>query len=224
VRVCLIHGSTQSTHGWDLLVHELMAWGVDVCSVDLPVDRPQEGAEFYASQVAAQLPTGEDPPVVVAHSAAGLILPAVAARMPVAALVYLAAVVPLRGMSLIDQFLESKEMFHPDWVGKDPTKDHSIAAQYLFHDCDERTLAWALTTLRLWSAPGVLKEQCITEKFPEVPTTYISATGDRTINAEWWEQAALERLGVKPIRIDSGHAPHVSRPREVADLIMQSGG
>ncbi len=218
MRVCLIHGSTQSPHGWDLLVHELMAWGVEVTAVDLPVDRQGEGADFFAQQVAQQMPPGE-PPVVVAHSAAGLILPFVPQHMEVVRLVYLAAVIPKPGSSLISRLNDSPEMIRPHWRGKDPTKDDGVARQFLFHDCEERIQDWALTTLRLWSTSRVSSEDCQLRELPQMPTTYISASQDRTIHPEWWEREAELLLGVQAVRVDSGHAPHVSRPREVARLI-----
>ena len=217
MRVCLIHGSTQSPHGWDLLVHELMAWGADVTAVDLP--REHQGARFFAQEVARQMPAGESP-VVVAHSAAGLILPLVAEYMEVTRLVYLAAVIPKPESSFVGQFNESSEMFQPGWLGKDPTKDHQAARHFLFHDCDQRVQEWALTTLRLWTSPPLLQEDCPLRSFQPIPTTYISSTKDRTINPEWWERAAQRSLGLEPVRIDAGHAPHVSRPREVARLII----
>ena len=196
-----------------------MAWGAEVIAADLPTDRPDEGADFFAREVASQIPPGK-PPIVLAHSAAGLILPVVASHIEVERLVYLAAVIPLPGSSFVTQFKSAPEMFHPDWPGKDPTRDHDAARQFLFHDCDERIQAWALTTLRLWASSQVLTEPCPLRHMPEVPTTYISARQDRTINPEWWERAAEARLGVKPTSIDSGHAPHVSRPRELAKLII----
>ena len=218
MRVCLIHGSTQSPRGWDLLVHELMAWKIEVVAVDLPVDRPQEGAAFFAREVARQMPKG-DPPVVIAHSAAGLILPVVATEMKVAGLVYLAAVIPEPGTPFLDLVKRNPSMFQPGWVGTDPTKDPALARKFLFHDCDERTFKWALTTIRLWAAPGVMREPCPLLNMPKVPVSYISATADRAINPQWWERVAVQKLGVKPIRIDSGHAPYVSHPREIARLI-----
>ena len=217
MRVCLIHGSTQSLHGWDLLVHELMAWGVEVTAVDLP--RENQGAEFFAREVARQMPRGK-PPIVVAHSAAGLILPVVADYMEVARLVYLAAVIAKPQSSFVGQFNESPEMFQPDWQGKDPTRDHQAARDFLFHDCDQRIQEWAITTLRLWFSSELIEEDCPLRTFRQIPTTYVSATEDRTINPEWWEPVAEWSLGVKPVRIDAGHAPHVSRPREVARIIM----
>ena len=219
MRVCLIHGSTQSPHGWDLLVHELMAWKVEVIAVDLPTDRPREGAEFFANEVARQVPRGK-PPVVVAHSAAGLVLPVVATQMKVAGLIYLAAVIPTPGARFLDLVQRTPAMFQPGWVGTDPTKDPALARKFLFHDCDERTFQWALSTVRLWAAPGVMREVCPLRGMPRVPVAYISATQDRAINPEWWERDATERLHVEPIRIETGHAPYVSRPKEVARLIM----
>jgi len=218
MRVCLIHGSTQSPHGWDLLVKELMAWDVEVTAVDLPsVD---EGATFFAREVARQMPKGK-PPIVVAHSAAGLILPVVASHMEVSRLIYLAAVIPKPHVSLLDQFKESPAMFQPDWVGKDPTQDPALARHFLFHDCEPRIQEWALTTLRLWMSPSVMKEPCPLEELPaKIPATYVSSTLDRAVNPKWWERRA-QSLGIDVIRIETGHSPHVSRPREVARLIMK---
>ncbi|HEY3740425.1 MAG TPA: alpha/beta fold hydrolase, partial [Bryobacteraceae bacterium] len=189
MRVCLIHGSTQGPHGWDLLARELMAWGAKVVAVDMPVDRPSEGAEFYANEVVKQMPAGEAP-VVVAHSSAGLILPVVASRIKVSRLIYLAAVIPEPGKVFLDRVKRTPKMFQPDWPGKDPTKSEELARHFLFHDCDERTARWAMTTLRLWMATGVAKEACPLRQMPAIPTDYISGTLDRALNPVWWEEAA----------------------------------
>jgi hypothetical protein len=46
------------------------------------------------------------------------------------------------------------DAFHPDWIGTDPTED-AVAAAFLYHDCDEATLEWALSTRRLLLPRGV---------------------------------------------------------------------
>ena len=194
-----------------------MAWGVEVTAVDLA--SVAKGAEYFAEEVVRQMPRGE-PPVVMAHSTAGLVLPVVPQFMKVAGLVYLAAVIPEPGVSLLERFHASKELFQPDWVGKDPTKDPALAERFLFHDCEPRIQKWALTTVRLWASRTLLEERCPLKRMPEVPTLYISATQDRAINPSWWERAAETLLHVKPVRMDAGHCPHVSRPRDVARLIM----
>lgn len=184
-----------------------MAWGVSLTAVDLPP--VAEGAAYFAEEVARQMGPGE-PPVVVAHSVAGLILPLVPQFMEVTRLVYLAAVVPEPRSSLLSRAKASPEMFQPDWRGKDPTGDHALARHFLFHDCEPRVQEWALTTLRLWSSPRLMTEECPLDKLP--PAIYVSATLDRTINPGWWEREVAD---LEMIRIETGHSPHVSRPREL---------
>ena len=193
-----------------------MAWGVEVTTVDLP--SVNEGAEFFASSVVRQMPAGE-PPVVVAHSSAGLILPVVPEFMEVARLVYLAAVIPKPQTSLGAQFNEWNEMFQPNWLGKDPVRNPAVARDFLFHDCEPRIQDWALTTLRLWYSTVLIREECPLGHLPTgIPTTYVSAALDRTLNEPWWEKRA-EWLGMNVVRMQTGHSPHVSRPREVASVI-----
>jgi pimeloyl-ACP methyl ester carboxylesterase len=215
---CLVHGSTQSPEGWKLLVSALNARGHDCICVDLPIDEPNAGATRYAGIIAEALPSGSKP-IVVAHSASGLFLPFVPDQAPVARLVYLAAVIPLPGQSFLSQFNENPEMYRPDFVGEDPTKDPALARHYLFHDCPPGVVPWALSTLRLMFAKQAIMEASPLEEWPQVSCSYISCTEDRAINPEWWEAAALARLATQPIRMKAGHAPHVSRPEELAELL-----
>jgi hypothetical protein len=74
----LVHGTTQSPAGWQPLARELGLRGHKAFTVDLPTDQPTLGAEDYARLVGAQVGGSVDAPVVVAHSGAGLLLPAIA--------------------------------------------------------------------------------------------------------------------------------------------------
>lgn len=215
---CLVHGSTQSPRGWELLVSQLRARGHECICVDLPTDEPDASATRYAEVVGAAL-AGVNKATVVAHSASGFFLPLVPDYASVDRLVYLAAVIPQPGESLLSQFRRDPEMFRADWPGKDPTKDASLAIHYLFHDCTSEVAQWALSTLRLMNARGGMTEECPLRKWPNVASTYISCTDDRTINPVWWEKAARERLRTEPIQIRAGHAPHVSQPVELAAIL-----
>jgi pimeloyl-ACP methyl ester carboxylesterase len=95
---------------------------------------------------------------------------------------------------------------------------HLLCAN-LFHDCTSEVAQWALSTLRLMNARRGLAEECPLRKWPNVSSTYISCTEDRTINPVWWEKAARERLRTEPIQIKAGHAPHVSQPVELAAIL-----
>ena len=109
--------------------------------------------------------------------------------------------------------------FHPDWIGKDPTEDDAVAAAFLYHDTDEATLEWALSTRRLFLPLGVFGQRL--PLAPEIPSTYIVAAHDRTIRPEWQRRMARERLGVEPVELASGHCPNVSQPDRLAALLVE---
>lgn len=91
---CLVHGSTHSASGWDLLVPELERRGHDVVRMNLPTNEPEASATRYAEVIGAAIPADRDDAIVVAHSASGLFLPLVPAHRRVNRLVFLAAVIP----------------------------------------------------------------------------------------------------------------------------------
>jgi pimeloyl-ACP methyl ester carboxylesterase len=115
----------------------------------------------------------------------------------------------------------AESAFNPDWIGKDPTTDATVATSFLYHDCDQQTLQWALTTRRLFLPLAALSEHISLNS--ETPSTYIVATDDRTIRPDWQRRMARERLRVEPIEIPSGHCPNVSQPDLLADLLLDAG-
>ena len=79
VDVILIHGTTQSAAGYGPLAGQLAARGHRPLAPDLPTDRPEWDAETYAEHVVATT-SPVDEPIVVGHSGAGLLLPAIGRR------------------------------------------------------------------------------------------------------------------------------------------------
>ena len=217
---CLVHGSTQNASGWNLLVPELHLYGHEVICVDLPSDQPACGGIYFADIIVDALKKHpEKKAVLVAHSASGLLLPVVASWHSVARLVYLAAAIPLIGKSFMEQVKENADMFWPDWMGKDPTRDHALALHYLFHDCASDRAEWALTTLNRMHYNAVMSEPCPISVWPPTPSSYIVCSEDRTLRPDWCRRAARERLPCSPIELAAGHCPHVSRPRELGVIL-----
>lgn len=161
-------------------------------------------------------------PVVVAHSGSGVLLPAAARKLDARHQVWLAAWVPDPRASFTEEIAQHAESaFNPDWIGKDPTTDATVATSFLYHDCDQQTLQWALTTRRLFLPLAAFSEHISLNS--ETPSTYIVATDDRTIRPDWQRRMARERLRVEPIEIPSGHCPNVSQPDLLADLLLGAG-
>jgi hypothetical protein len=132
--------------------------------------------------------------------------------------VWLAAYVPDGEHSLRDDVSPAPgEVFNPEWLGQDPTADPVLATHFLFHDANLETLRWALTTLRLFNPKRMPTEPI--DLAPEIASTYIVATADRTLRPEWCRRVASNRLDAEIRDIDSGHCPHVSRPYELAAIL-----
>lgn len=219
-----MHGTTQSPDGWAPLAAVLRARGDRVHVVDLPVGRPELLVDDYVAAVRAQVGELPTAPVLVGHSGAGLLLPALSVALGAAHLVWLGALVPdtARGRSLRECLAdEGAEMFDERWrsLTEPPTADPLVAAHFLFHDCDLATLRWAVGTLRLWH-PGAVYDQK-PEPIELPPSTYVLPTLDRALRPDWMRAAAPRLLGVRAMELDAGHCPHVSAPERVAALMPQ---
>src|ERR1700730_1079383 len=209
---CLVHGSTQNASCWDLLIPKLEQYGHQVVRMNLPTNEPEASATRYAEVIVSAIPADRDDAIVVAHSAGGLFLPLVPQKRRVRRLVFLAAVIPQIGKSLRDQVNDDRNMFNPEWLGKDPTKDVELTQKFLFHDCSSETTSWALSTMSLMFARQAILEVCPLSVWPAVPSSYILCLDDKAIQPEWSRHAARERLEVDSIELPGGHCPYVSRP------------
>jgi pimeloyl-ACP methyl ester carboxylesterase len=215
----LVHGSTHSARAWDLVKAELQRRNHTVITPELPTDEPDASATHYAKLIAGTIPDS-DCPIVVAHSAAGWFLPLVVARRRVRRMVFLAAVVPRIGISFVELLRAEPEMINPAWLGKDPQVE-SVADEFLLHDCPPDRRSWARETIRVVRAQRVMDERYPLEHWPDVPSSYIVCTEDRTIRPAWSHKIARSQLGIEPIELPGGHCPYVSRPKELAEALIQ---
>lgn len=214
----LVHGSTHAGRAWDWVRAELERQQQVVITPVLPADEPDAGAGRYADAILDSMPDG-GPAIVVAHSAAGWFLPIVAAQRPVKRMVFLAAVVPRVGMSFLDLMQAEPDMLNPAWIGKDP-RIEAVANEFLFHDCTPDKLAFAHATIRVIQARGAMVETYPLKRWPYVPSSYIVCAEDRTIRPGWSRRIARSQLGIEPIEIEGGHCPYISRPEELARLLL----
>lgn len=68
-------------------------------------------------------------------------------------------------------------------------------------------------------AEQAMTEVCPLQAWPEVPSSYIVCTEDRTISSDWSRRASHDLLGVKAIELPGGHCPYLSRPANLADVL-----
>ena len=219
----LVHGGGFGAWCWRRVIPELEARGHGAATVDLTPDDQAAGAA-HCAEVVARAFAAVDDLVLVGHSLAGLIIPLVPARRPVRRLIFLHALLPRPGVSVVDQFRAEPDMFNPEiFTAQAPFwEDEAVANQFLLHDCPPEIARDAFRRLR--PEPGVLgSEVSPLTSWPDVPGAYIVCAEDRTATPAWARRAARERLGVEPMEIPGGHCPFLSRPRQLAAALERCG-
>jgi pimeloyl-ACP methyl ester carboxylesterase len=215
----LVHGGGLGAWCWDRVISALESRGHSAVTVDLSPDDLAAGACRCADVVARRF-AGERDLVLIGHSIAGLFTPLAVDRLEPRRLVFLHALLPRPGQSVMDQMAAEPDMFDPEMLAATVPfwEDESVAVRFLLHDC-EPELARA-TFRRLRPEPGVLgREVSPLRQWPRVPVAYIVCADDRTANPAWARRAARERLGVEAIEIPGGHCPMLSRPEQLAEVL-----
>ena len=223
----LIHGAWHGAWCWERLVGPLAERGHRAIAVDLPIEEPEAGLDPCADLVAASLAIADDDVVVVGHSLHGLVAPLVAARRPVAAVVYLCAFIPVEGMSMDDQFRAAEEPIlifseRPERDGHDRSRwgDEEVARRALHPDLAPEDAANAFAQLRP-QEPTTQREIC--PPLPPVPAVSIIGARDAAVNPEWSRRVARERLGADPVELDAGHFPMITAPEALAAALANVG-
>lgn len=218
----LVHGSGQNADSWSRVGRLLTARGHVVAAPDLPKQASDARLEDHAARIAESI--GSPGAVVVAHSLSGVFLPLVPEVQSCSLLVFLAAVIPEPGESIRGQFTADPTMFSPEWIAAgprwfDPSERENLAREYLFHDCDEETVAWALESLEPFDTQHLVTQPSPFTEWPRVKAASIVATEDRTLSPDWCRRTSRRILRQEAIEVTAGHCPQVSYPQEIAALL-----
>lgn len=216
----LVHGTTQSPAGFGPLVAALAGHGHRALAPGLSTEADAGIAE-HVTHLAAQLPDDVARPVVLAHSGAGHLLPALARALNAVHQIWLAAAIPdYRGRRSMLAELQDSDFaaFNPEWIGIDPTTDSAMATYFLFHDADLAGLRHGLETLARTDLTTVFHETPPDDP-ARISSSYLLPTDDRTLRPAWMAATARERLGIEPVELAGGHNLYTASPQQVAGAI-----
>jgi hypothetical protein len=219
----LIPGAGADPRVYGATVQALGALGHDAIAPPLPLDDRSARPSDHAAAVAAAVPRGADV-VLVAQSLGAFTGPLVAAAVPVAQLILLAPMIPRPGETAGEWWGNTG---HAEAIpgilerhGPMSTWGPDAIAEVFLHDVDP---AVARDNERFNGAPGegMFAEPWPLAAWPDVRTRVLVPSGDRLFPPAFQRRVARERLGLEIDEMDGGHVPMLSRPRELAERLVE---
>lgn len=216
----LIHGAGDVGWYWHLVEAELRAHGHDVVAPDLPCDDDTAGLSEYADTVVDAIGDRREV-VVVGQSFGGFTAPLVADRIGADLLVLVAGMVPQPGETSEEYFVLTG---WEEAVAEQGRRDGGLMGQsdpfVVFYQDVPRALAEeAVRKGRDQSStPG--RRPWPLDSWPAVPTRVIVCSEDRFFPAAYLRRVVEDRLGITPDEIAAGHCVALSRPKELADMLL----
>lgn len=247
MRFVFVHGGFHAAWCWERAISELEASGHEGVAVDLPghgarVDEESTLANRRDAIVAALAAGRPEKSVLVGHSGGGFDATLAADAEPdlVSHIVYLAAALPREGrtypeaMAMRDSNDIKEGEFDADvgqmlgylkfdddgamWFA-----DFDGAWKYFYHDCDEATARWAFERLGPERFGDTTVTPVCVPRFwaADLPRSFIRCLQDQSM-PQWLADTVTRRLGVEQLTIDTSHSPFLSRPRELAELVVHA--
>ena len=157
----------------------------------------------------------------LAQSYGGFTAPLVADRLQVDALVLVAGMIPAPGEAPADwwdntgyrQAVRDQALRDGGLTGND---DPFIA---FYHDVPRALAEKAMSKERSESSTAYNSPWPL-DAWPAVPTTFVLCTEDRFFPPAFMRRVVSERLGIIPDEIAASHCVALSRPKELADMLV----
>lgn len=218
--VVLVHGAFADGSSWAKVIPLLEKEGLRVTAVQNPLT--SLGDDVSATTRAINRQNG--PVVLVGHSWAGSVITEAGNADKVKALVYVAAFAPDSGQSSDEM---RKGVPAPSWaaeIHKDAAgfltlSDKAIAEQFAPDVSHEQARLLAVTQEPWYS--GCVAEKIGHAAWHDKPSWYVLTTKDRVVPPDFQMKLATQ-IGARITQVDASHVPMISRPEEVAAVIISA--
>jgi pimeloyl-ACP methyl ester carboxylesterase len=241
MRFVLVHGGFHGAWCWERVVVQLQHLGHTAVAVDLPGHgerRSEEAPTTFEGRTSAVVDAVLPGDVLVGHSGGGFDITHAANAVPdsISHVCYLAAGLPREGHTWPEAMAMRADgtMGDLDAAGLlghlrfDEDGSASVASiegarEKFFHDCDEETVRWAFARLCPERGGETSTTPVSLADFwaADLPRSFIVCLQDRAQERSNADLVA-RRLGVEQLVVDTSHSPFLSRPRELAELLVHA--
>jgi pimeloyl-ACP methyl ester carboxylesterase len=216
----LIHGGGDVGWYWHLVERELRQRGHEAVAPDLPCDDDSAGLGEYANTVVDAIDDRRDL-VVVGQSYGGFTAPLVADRLLVDALVLVAGMIPAPGETPADWWDNTGyQQAVQEQARRDGGKTGSVDPFVVFYHDVPRALAEEALSKERSESHTAYHSPWPLDAWPTVPTRFVLCTEDRFFPPDFMRRVVAERLAIIPDEIAAGHCVALSRPRELAEMLV----
>jgi pimeloyl-ACP methyl ester carboxylesterase len=227
----LVHGTWQGAWCWRDILSLLESQGHQAMALDLPghgadqTPLEQVTLQHYIDAVVLAVDSLHNRPILVVHSMGGLIT-AVAQASPdaIAALVYVAGLIPPNGLPMMNVVEQYDPAFPASFVWSADGRTAGItpdgAREFLYGLCPARAIEDAIP--RFTPEPVAPFEAPVTtteERFGRVPRYYVETLQDRAVPLTL-QRAIQARVGFKKVfPLNADHSPFFSAPAELVSCL-----
>ncbi|MCA0016239.1 alpha/beta hydrolase [Mesorhizobium sp. B292B1B] len=215
--VVLVHGAFADGSSWSKVIPLLEAKGLNVVAVQNPLSSLAADVDATRRVIDAQ----PGPVILVGHSWGGVVISQAGVNDKVKALVYVAAFAPPKGVSINDL---GKGQPAP-WAGSlqaDSAGYLRLTPEGVARHFAQDLPAVEISLIAATQGPafsGIFDERLEAAAYETKPSWYIVAKNDGMIPPAA-EAAMAKAIGAEVTELSTGHVPMLSRPREVADVIL----
>jgi pimeloyl-ACP methyl ester carboxylesterase len=217
--IVLVHGAFADGSSYAKVIPLLQAKGFRVTAVQNPLSSLADDVAATRRALALQ----DGPVILVGHSWGGMVISEAGNDPKVVGLVYIAAIVPDAGQTANDvlkPYPPTPGLGHmvPDAAGYLSLTRQGIEEDFVPDlPAGERALVFA--TQGPWTSTA-LAEKVPTPAWKTRPSWFI-AVNDRILPADY-ELVLAKHINASTTTLPSGHVPMLSRPRDVAAVIIDA--
>ena len=216
--IVLVHGAFADGSSWSKVIRLLQARDYNVTAVQQPLTSLEEDVAITRHILSMQ----QGPAILVGHSYGGVIITVAGNEPNVAGLVYIAAYAPDEGESIKDLKSKAAAASGSAHVQTDDQGyvwiDRTAFPEFFAGDVDPEEARIMAAVQMPWKVPA---NTISSPAWRSRPSWYQISERDLMINPEL-QRFMAKRIGAKTLSLDASHASAVSRPREIADLIMDA--